>query len=154
MMNYFVNLADKNCTINLAHLTFVEWDVPVKDERGRVTGQVTTVSLSGGGGFYLSERDSWTLRKALQDFNAREREAGAALPALNRICDALFWLAGVGYEQPVTGVGAGDVGSGSASSGSGTGTNSRNSARSSGTSHEDARILGVKGKREYTGVTN
>ncbi len=83
---YFVYLSDIKVTVNLTQIAFVEWNT-VSDPKID-PAFITTVTLSGGGGFYLTKADTEILWKALQVFNQRQVQPGIAL---NQLYDLLFW---------------------------------------------------------------
>lgn len=66
-MSYFVQLNETNTTLNLEHITSVEWNYVCEELQD--TTYTTTVSLSNGGGYYITENDARTLWRALQKYN-------------------------------------------------------------------------------------
>lgn len=66
-MQYFVQLNETNTTLNLGQIVSVEWNC-VRDELSD-TNYTTTVSLSNGSGYYITENDARTLWRALQRYN-------------------------------------------------------------------------------------
>lgn len=84
---YFLYLPDIKVTVNLTQIAYVEWTIVADPKIDPMF--ISTVTLSGGGGFYLTKEGSELLWEALQVFNQRQVQPGIAL---NRIYDLLFWL--------------------------------------------------------------
>lgn len=66
-MSYFVQLNETSTTLNLEQISSIEWNSVCEELQG--TNYTTTVSLSNGGGYYLTENDARNLWKALQRYN-------------------------------------------------------------------------------------
>ena len=113
-MNYFVQLVETGQTVNLAHITTVNWQEVPDDFEG--TGCTATITLSNGCYSCITPADAQTLWEALSRYNTR---FGYALSALPQIVKALAAL--------VDGVGTDGV---SSSSNGGSETNNQPSASS------------------------
>ena len=93
-MNYFVQLVETGQTVNLAHITTVNWQEVPDDFEG--TGCTATITLSNGCYSCITPADAQTLWEALSRYNTR---FGYALSALPQIVKALAALVdGVGMD--------------------------------------------------------
>ena len=104
-MNYFVQLVETGQTVNLAHITTVNWQEVPDDFEG--TGCTATITLSNGCYSCITPADAQTLWEALSRYNTR---FGYALSALPQIVKALAALVdGVGMDGNGSNVGTGEV---------------------------------------------
>ena len=93
-MNYFVQLVETGQTVNLAHITTVNWQEVPDDFEG--SGCTATITLSNGCYSCITPADAQTLWEALSRYNTRFGYALSALPQIVKALSAL--VDGVGMD--------------------------------------------------------